>query len=129
MAKDCARPADGAGGTEELEAYNQQSTLLESTAGYDLTTLHLAGPAGTERLKAVHADLTFFSVLDVPAPIGRTFRADDGPDVAVISAGLWERRFQRDPTVTGRAVTLEGRPFTIVGVMPEVFQFPYARAR
>jgi len=42
----------------ELEAYNQQSTLLESTAGYDLTTLHLAGPSGTERLKAVRADLT-----------------------------------------------------------------------
>ena len=111
----------------ELEAYNQQSTLLESTAGYDLTTLHLAGPAGTERLKAVRADLTFFSVLDVPAQLGRTFRADDGPDVAVISAGLWERRFQRDPTVSGRSITLEGRPFTIVGVMPDVFQFPYRR--
>jgi len=109
----------------ELEAYNQQSTLLESTAGYDLTTLHLAGPSGTERLKAVRADLTFFSVLDVPAQLGRTFRADDGPDVAVISAGLWERRFQRDPAVSGRSVTLEGRPFTIVGVMPDVFQFPY----
>ena len=109
----------------ELEAYNQQSTLLESTAGYDLTTLHLAGPSGTERLKAVRADLTFFSVLDVPAQLGRTFRADDGPDVAVISAGLWERRFQRDPTVSGRSITLEGRPFTIVGVMPDVFQFPY----
>ena len=109
----------------ELEAYNQQSTLLESTAGYDLTTLHLAGPAGTERLKAVRADLTFFSVLDVPAQLGRTFRTDDGPDVAVISAGLWERRFERDPTVSGRSITLEGRPFTIVGVMPDVFQFPY----
>ena len=45
--------------------------------------------------------------------------------MAVISAGLWERRFQRDPTVSGRSITLEGRPFTIVGVMPDVFQFPY----
>ncbi len=109
----------------ELEAYIQQSTLLESMAGYDQTTVHLVGPAGTERLKAVRADLTFFSVLEVPAQLGRPFRADDGPDVAVISAGLWEGRFQRDPAVIGRSITLDGRPFTIVGVMPDLFQFPY----
>jgi predicted permease len=109
----------------ELEAYNQQSKLLESTAGYFQTTVHLAGPGGTERLRAVRADLTFFSVLDVSAQLGRTFRLDDGLDVAVIGGGLWERMFQRDPAIVGRHMTLDGRPFTIIGVMPDGFQFPY----
>jgi putative ABC transport system permease protein len=109
----------------ELEAYRQQSKLLESMAGFDQTTVHLAGPAGAERLMAVRADLTFFSVLDVPAQLGRAFRTDDGPDVAVIGAGLWERLFQRDPGIAGKSITLDGRTFTIVGVMPEHFQFPY----
>ena len=67
-----------------------------------LTTAHLDGPSGAERLTAVAADLAFFAVLGVAALVGRTFRAGDAPDVAVISAALWQRRFDGDP-VAARA--------------------------
>ena len=98
---------------------------LESFAAYDLSTLHLDDPDGPERLTAVSADRAFFSVLGVEPEAGRTFRLDDPLDVAVISGRLWKRRFNNDPSVVGRKVTLDGRPYTVIGIMPARFQFPY----
>jgi putative ABC transport system permease protein len=119
-------PVTGPVGPEEREAFERQSTLFDSMATYALRTAHLTGPSGTERLTAVEADLSFFSVLDAPAVVGRPFRADDGPDVVVISSPLWKRRFDGDPTIPGRSITIDGRPVTILGVMPDAFQFPYS---
>lgn len=109
----------------EITAYKEQSTLFEGFAGYFQGTRHLAGPSGPERLNAVEAHPALFSVLGAHAIRGRTFREGDPMDVAVISAGVWRRRFNADPSVSGARVTIDGRPYTIVGVMPEEFQFPY----
>ncbi len=69
----------------------------------------------------------FFDVLGVHAIVGRTFGPGDdavgAPRLAVISYGLWERQYGRDPRVVGRAVTIDGGPATIVGVLPADFQF------
>src|SRR5262249_61194340 len=62
------------------------------------------------------------------AMIGRTFGPSDPAEVVVISAGLWQRRFSGDRSLVGKPITLDGRTFTIIGVMPEVFQFPYGSA-
>ena len=111
----------------ELDAYETQATLLERLAGYFTTTTHLDGPT-PERLTTVTADLEFFSLLGVDARVGRTFRTGDPLDVAVISARLWERRFDGDPQLPGKTVVLDGRPRVVLGVMPDAFQFPYAAA-
>lgn len=68
----------------------------------------------------------FFSVLDVDALLGRTFTsADDGRGsagpVVVLSHAFWKRRFDSDPSVVGRHVTVNELPFTVVGVMPPGF--------
>jgi putative ABC transport system permease protein len=115
-------------GSIEIETYSTQSRLVAAFAGYSVTTRHLQRANGTERLTAVAADLTFFTLLNVETIAGRTFREGDGQDVAVISAGLWEQRFARDPAVVGSTVTLNGRPCTVLGVMPDSFQFPYTAA-
>ena len=115
-------------GSRELEAFGKESTTVEAFAGYALTTKHLQGPSGVERLTAVWADGGFFSLLAVEALAGRTFRADDPPDVAVISASLWRRRFDGDPSLPGKSISLDGRAFTVLGVMPDAFQFPYGAA-
>ncbi len=117
-------PMGGPLALPEFEAY-RKSTSLEAIAGYEITTRLLSGSSGLERLTAASLDREAFAMLGVDAIEGRTFRPDDGDDVAVISARLWEDRFQRDRSIVGRVVTLDNRPFTIVGVMPARFQFPY----
>src|SRR6478609_8836425 len=62
----------------------------------------------------------FFSALGATPLIGRGFRADDGP-AAVLSHRYWQSRFHGDPAIAGRAITLNGLPFTVAGVMPRRF--------
>jgi predicted permease len=121
-------PVTGPVGSPELDAYQTQSLLFDGFATYSLGTRHLDGSSGIERLTSVSADEEFFSTLGADAMIGRTWRAGDPPDVAVISGGLWQRRFAADRTLPGKTITLDGRAFTILGVMPEAFQFPYGAA-
>lgn len=119
-------PMTGPVGSLELEEFNRQSAAFEGFAGYAVTTRHLHGGGGAERLRAVSADRSLFALLGVEPVAGRTFRADDPPQVVVISHGLWTTRFNRDPALPGKSITLDGGAFTIVGVMPEMFQFPYS---
>src|SRR5688572_780999 len=121
-------PIEGPVGTIELAEFDAQSTTFEGFAAYDLGTRHLDGQGGPERLTAVSADREFFSLLGVEPVVGRTFRPDDPIDVVVISRRLWQRRFNNDASVVGQTVTLDGQPFTLIGVMPERFQFPYNAA-
>jgi putative ABC transport system permease protein len=68
----------------------------------------------------------FFDVLGVHPVAGRTFRqTDDAPDprVVVLSEGFWRRRFGADPTLVGRAITLNEKPLTVIGIMPAAFEF------
>jgi len=79
---------------------------------------HLAG-------QIVSSD--FFTVLQVPPALGRGFIAADerpGVRVVVLSNAAWRSRFGGDPGVVGRSITLEGRPNTVIGVMPAGFRFP-----
>jgi predicted permease len=121
-------PLTGPVGVVELAEFGAQSTMIDGFVGYDLGTRHLDGLAGPERLTGVSADRGFFSLLGVEAIAGRTFLPDDPADVVVISGRLWERRFGRDPRLPGRTISLDGRPFTVIGVMPDAFQFPYRAA-
>ena len=89
--------------------------------------LHLSLGSGTEHTQAV-AEYTsgeFFSVLEIPAYLGRTFVLDDdrlgAPPVAVISYDLWRARFGSDPKAIGRSVFVEDTEFTVVGVAPRGF--------
>jgi putative ABC transport system permease protein len=121
-------PLTGPVVVQELEAYDQYSRSFDGFTGYEVNTRHLAGPSGLERLMAVIADRAFFTVLGVEPIIGRTFNAADGLDVAVISARVWQQRFDGDPSLPGKTIILNGRAVTVLGVMPESFQFPYRAA-
>jgi putative ABC transport system permease protein len=109
----------------ELDAAVRESTSFEGIAGYAARTEHMQSAAGVERLRAVVAYPSFFDLLGVEAIAGRTFRGDDGDDVAVISEALWRGRFNGDPRTVGTAVSIGERVLTIIGIMPDAFEFPY----
>lgn len=75
---------------------------------------------------------SFFDLLGTRPALGRVLNADDdrpgAAPVVVLSDGLWRERFAADPSIVGRALELDGRPVTVVGVMPPGFAYP-ARAR
>src|SRR5215218_6418774 len=121
-------PLTGGVGSADLEAFENGSRSFDGFAGYAVTTRHMQGASGTERLNAVMADPAFFAILGVGAAVGRTFDRFTPGDEAVIASRLWRERFGGDPAVPGRAIVLDGRPLTIVGVMPDWFQFPYRAA-
>ncbi len=87
----------------------------------------VSGDGEPERVRGVLVSTRFFATLGVRPALGREFTGTegelDGPDVVVLSHGFWERRFGGDPDVLGRAVSLGGRPYTVVGVMPAGFRF------
>jgi putative ABC transport system permease protein len=107
-----------------------QSNSFEALAAYNDTDAALTGAGAPERVSGVSASADIFRVLGVGAQLGRAFAPDDerpgGAPVVVITHGTWQRRFGADPQVVGREVTLDGKPKTVVGVLPADFQFPFA---
>jgi putative ABC transport system permease protein len=90
----------------------------------------LAGADGAERIRGLEVSANFFRVLGVEPLEGRTFTDDEaqpGRDrVVVLSYGLWSRRFNRDPDIVGRDITVATLAFRVIGVMPPAFRFPSA---
>jgi putative ABC transport system permease protein len=81
-----------------------------------------------EQVDAASVSPSFFPLLTVQAKVGRAFLPEEdesGRDgVVLLSEGLWKRRFGADPSVAGRMLTMNGRNYTVVGVLPGWFQFP-----
>jgi predicted permease len=88
----------------------------------------LTGDGPAEQIPGAQVTGGFFSVMGVIPALGRPITiADDsvgGPDVAVLSGGLWERRFGADPHIVGRTIRLDGKSFAVIGVMPRGFDYP-----
>jgi predicted permease len=96
------------------------SLALARTSAFSLT-----GIGDAEQVSGEFVSSDFFSVLGVKPVIGRTFAEDEervgaGP-VALISAGLWRRKFSSAPDILGKNITLDARDYTIVGVIPADF--------
>jgi putative ABC transport system permease protein len=106
----------------------KQMRSLSAVGGYQYWSANLTGIAEPERVQAYRVTANTFALLGVEAEHGRTIAAADGhpsaADIVVLSHGLWQRRFGGSPSVIGQTVTLDGRPHTIVGVMPKRFEFP-----
>jgi predicted permease len=80
-----------------------------------------------ERVATMEVTPSFFRVAKVQAALGRTFTEDEGEvgrnDRVVLSHGYWRERFGGDPKIAGKTIRIDGRPYTIVGVMPASFTF------
>lgn len=110
---------------EELRDHNQAfSGVLTSSK----TQLHLTGDGEGEETRGRYVSGNFFQVLGVSAWLGRTILPEDdrlsqggGNPVMVIGYGLWQRKFGGASAALGKTLQVEGKPFTIVGVLPRKF--------
>ncbi len=91
----------------------------------------LAGPGEPLHLQGAIVSAQLFSLLGVSPAMGRSFLPEEdtpaatgGADPVILSYGLWQREFGSDGSVVGRNIQLGDQPFTVVGVMPQAFQFP-----
>jgi len=86
----------------------------------------VSGRGDPEYVQGFQISSTLFSVLDIPLDRGRAFRDDEdrpgGTPVAIVSRGLWQRRYASTPDIIGERLVLDGTSFTIVGVVPDGFQ-------
>ena len=101
------------------------SGVFESVAGYRRVQLNLRADAAPERIDGVAVTPNFFEFIGVPPVLGRPFSATEAaperqPRIVVLSHPFWQRRLGGDPNVIGREVTINGEPFTVIGVLPEI---------
>ena len=105
----------------------QQNSVFEGLAAYTGGGAILSGSGDPENLNSPRVSANFFSVLGVDPLLGRTFQTGEdvqgGPKVTILTYGFWQRSFGGDPGIVGRALTLNGQSFTVVGVLPASFQF------
>jgi putative ABC transport system permease protein len=111
--------------------WQEQSRSFESMAGIEPFGFSMIGNGEPERFQAWLVTAGFFETLGRGPALGRTFTSEDyqsGKErVVVVSHGLWQRRFGADQNLIGQKLTLNGQPYTVVGVMPPEFQFPADR--
>ena len=109
----------------DIRAQNRSFTQFAAmqSASYAIT-----GEGEPERATGVRVTANFFDTLGVAPMLGRAFLPEEEQQgrnsVAVLSYGLWQRRFGGDASVVGKTITLSGQPFTVVGVAPQSFQYP-----
>ncbi|MBB4634044.1 ABC transporter permease [Longimicrobium terrae] len=117
---------------QDLEDLQAGATGFEALAGYLYqagdAALNLTSNGEPAQVQASHVSKEFFPVMGVNAALGRTLRPEEnvpGADrVVVLSDAMWRGRFNADRSLVGRTITLQGEPFTVVGVMPPSFSFP-----
>jgi putative ABC transport system permease protein len=108
--------------------WRDQNHVFEGMAAMVEISFNLTGVGDPERIDGQRVSANLFSLLGVEPQLGRAFLSEeDRPGanhVVIMSHGLWQRRFGADPAIIGKPINLNGKTFTVVGVMPRGFQFP-----
>ncbi|HTH26451.1 MAG TPA: ABC transporter permease, partial [Vicinamibacterales bacterium] len=111
-----------------LRDWQEQSTMFASMAATSGSSIALSDGAEAERFAGALVTWTMFPILGVNPVMGRHLRAEDdrpgAEPVVILSHEVWQRRYQSDPQIIGRRVTVNGKPHTVVAVMPIGFSFP-----
>jgi putative ABC transport system permease protein len=106
--------------------WRDENTVFEQLGAFVEQPSNLTGEGEPERIAVQYATPNLFPLLGVNPMLGRAFTSEEGQEghnrVAILSYGLWQRRFGGNRDVIGKTVRLDGEPFTIVGVMPRGFQ-------
>lgn len=113
----------------DLKDWREQTTAFSGLAAFQVRSLTIVdGGTEPERYRGAAVTFNLFTLLGTPPALGRDFGPDDdragAEPVVLLSDDAWKRRYSADRGVIGRAVSINGRPHTVIGVMPEGFKFP-----
>ncbi len=104
-------------------AHSKPFSYVAATTGVGF---NLSSGSQPLRVRALRVSKDYFRVMGVPPMLGREFTKEEdrlsGPDVVILSHGLWESQFGGDASILGKSISLDSKPFTVVGVMPSGFQ-------
>ncbi len=107
--------------------WRRSNRTFASMAVYSESGANFGGEGPSERITVVQSSHDLAQVLGIEPVLGRFYTAEedvpDGPDVALLTEGFWAERFAREPEVLGRSISLNGRAFEIVGVLPPEARF------
>ena len=113
----------------EFLDYQEGNEVFSDIAGFTDQSLNLTGQGDPLRVQAARVSASLFRLLGVQPLHGRTFLQEEdrvgNSSVVILSHSLWQSHFGSDLAVINKVVRLDDKPFTVVGVMPSSFQFPY----
>ena len=111
----------------EYQDYRNQNRSFSEVAAYQSAGFNLTGAGEPLRINAARISASAFPLLQVSPELGRTFTEDEDRTgkVVVLSHALWQHSYSTDPHVLGKTVKLDEQPYTVIGVMPAWFRFPF----
>ena len=122
-----ASPVPVVSGPDFIDWQKQNHVFEEMAAGFDANKA-LTGRSEPLQLSGFEVSPQIFHLLGIPPLIGRSFTQDEiGPghdQVVILSYGLWQRAFGGDKSIAGKTITLSGKAYDVVGVMPHSLRFP-----
>jgi putative ABC transport system permease protein len=108
--------------------WRSQNHVFEKIGVYNRSSYNLTGYGDAERIMTAQMSADLFSALRANAAVGRVFTNDEdkpgGTPVVVLSYALWQRRFGGQASIINQALTFNGKSYTVIGVMPQNFQYP-----
>jgi putative ABC transport system permease protein len=114
--------------TREALAWQKEGQVFSQFGLYHFEGFNMTGGDEPARVNCGDVSVGFLPALGVRPALGRVFAAEEdrpgGPAVAILSHGLWQRRFGGDTNVLGKAITIDQQAYTVVGVLPASFQVP-----
>jgi predicted permease len=108
--------------------WRNQNHVFEKIGVYNRSSYNLTGAGEAERIITGQMSADLFAALRVNPAVGRIYTNDEdkpgGSPVVVLSYGLWQRRFGGLSSILNQPITLNGKSYTVIGVMPQTFQYP-----
>jgi putative ABC transport system permease protein len=116
------------GAAPDYFALREQNRIFDEVAAFSPFTANWTGIERPEQLDAASVAPSFFRVMGTQPMLGRTLTADEigpkAPPVAILSYAFWRNRLGSDPQILGKTIALDRLPRTVIGVMPQGFDFP-----
>ena len=112
----------------DLQDWQARNQSFDAIAAYKPNGFILLNEGQAERIQGMRVNANFLSLIRVQLVHGRDFQPEEerrgAQPVVILSHGFWQNRFGGNETALGQQVTLNGKPFTIIGILPRGFEFP-----